>query len=173
MLGRKAQQGWLGIKHEGRSKPSTASNHPDSSCRLLSAPPCPRRGTALFSSLGVPPRGMRGSPEMGSPPQLRRGRKAQRGWLEIKHQGCGSKPSTASNHPDSSCRLLSAPPCPKRGTAHFHPWGCRPAACAAFLKALLVVVLVLVIEGKPNTTTRTKEKKWRKCFVDSRVLRNT
>src|SRR5262245_18989012 len=59
--------------------------------------------------------------KMCSPPQLRRGcwAEAQRGWLAIKQEDCGSEPVTASNHPENSRRPLSAPPFPRRGAARF------------------------------------------------------
>gem|GEM_PF-6618954 len=50
MLGRGPSGGGRGTEYQGRTlEPSTASNHPDSSRLLLSAPPYPRRG-AMFSS---------------------------------------------------------------------------------------------------------------------------
>src|SRR5262245_44166726 len=89
-------------------------------------------------------------PRIGSPPQLRRGllgRGPSRG-------GCGLSPSANSEalpafEPPRQQRrwLLSASLSKERG--HFHPWWCRPAACASPEKSL-VVVPVLVLEEEPR-----------------------
>src|SRR5262245_8105786 len=66
--------------------------------------------------------------KIGSPPQLRRGCWAEGpAGVVGDFEGYASGPSTASNHPDSSRRLLSAPPCRRRGaTASSSSWDAAP-----------------------------------------------
>jgi Ca-activated chloride channel homolog len=68
------------------------SNHPGRSRRLLPAPPCPRRG-APFSSLGVPPRGMRGSSESPIPGEVG----AERGRAPSAHTGLFPTPTSKTS----------------------------------------------------------------------------
>jgi len=53
MLGRGPSGGGRGTEYQGRTlEPSTASNHPDSSRLLLSAPPLSKEGSDVFIECG-------------------------------------------------------------------------------------------------------------------------